>query len=162
MRRCHCMKNKRIRRISRKMFSDRTTHWGLAPGKEMSLPERVAGDVYKRQIGELAQCLNPQPGGPGFYFRVPSPRRVAFSTAKEPLLPHLLVRGWYFISHLPAGLSRLGHPPIRHLGTRPLGVTGSPEGPDNNKFENTVITENNSITCETKAIFTATMISYDW
>ncbi|GFV38150.1 hypothetical protein TNCV_709731 [Trichonephila clavipes] len=41
---------------------------------------------------------------------------------------YLLVHGRYFISLLPPIGNQWRRSPIRHLGTRPLGVTGSPEG----------------------------------
>ncbi|GFX06562.1 hypothetical protein TNCV_3017961 [Trichonephila clavipes] len=40
---------------------------------------------------------------------------------------YLLVHGRYFISLLPPIGNQWRRSPIRHLGTRPLGVTGSPE-----------------------------------
>ncbi|GFW08460.1 transposable element Tcb2 transposase [Trichonephila clavipes] len=41
---------------------------------------------------------------------------------------YLLVHGRYFISLLPTIGNQWRRSPIRNLGTRPLGVTGSPEG----------------------------------
>ncbi|GFX42787.1 hypothetical protein TNCV_2930801 [Trichonephila clavipes] len=41
---------------------------------------------------------------------------------------YLLVHGRYFISLLPPIGNQWRRSPIRHLGTCPLGVTGSPEG----------------------------------
>ncbi|GFX27116.1 hypothetical protein TNCV_440221 [Trichonephila clavipes] len=41
---------------------------------------------------------------------------------------YLLVHGRYFISILPPIGNQWRRSPIRHLGTRPLGVTGSPKG----------------------------------
>ncbi|GFS98318.1 hypothetical protein TNCV_2208571 [Trichonephila clavipes] len=43
---------------------------------------------------------------------------------------YLLVHGRYFISLLPPIGNQWRRSPIHHLGTRPLGVTGSPEGLD--------------------------------
>ncbi|GFT02569.1 integrase catalytic domain-containing protein [Trichonephila clavipes] len=44
---------------------------------------------------------------------------------------YLLVHGRYFISLLPPIGNQWRRSPIRHLGTRPLGVTGSPEDKQN-------------------------------
>ncbi|GFV67170.1 hypothetical protein TNCV_3669251 [Trichonephila clavipes] len=47
---------------------------------------------------------------------------------------YLLVHGRYFISLLPPIGNQWRRSPIRHLGTRPLGVTGSPEGTCSGSF----------------------------
>ncbi|GFS57444.1 RNase H domain-containing protein [Trichonephila clavipes] len=62
------------------------------------------------------------------FMRLSSIARESGAIASRRLDFYLLVHGRYFISLLPPIGNQWRRSPIRHLGTRPLGVTGSPEG----------------------------------
>ncbi|GFU99933.1 hypothetical protein TNCV_3744911 [Trichonephila clavipes] len=85
-----------------------------------------------RATPNFSRCCG-HPGCNGEYLGSRGLRYTTGSTQwrrclQEVGLPYLLVHGRYFISLLPPIGSQWRRSPIRHLGSRPLGFTGSPEG----------------------------------